>query len=313
MPPLSAVSKELDMLYNNDCYFFACFDDTLFIQTNFTNSRTLNIGVTVSFSDMLFVPNAINLMPFIRSGVDTGWRLHAMTELFKNLVPQPPLEFFRHQPEKFIEDNFSMFSFFLDHLDALARKEKLRINIPIRKKKQLFAESLEWLRRNLETSTDDLKKNIHLEAKAPYLGINNNEIWFTERRISEIIDGEFDIYSDKTARPMILSLDVPLVGKSVFPLNQYACESMSEPRRVGSIDVLKAAMHLSKTPEEFHDRIKKVGLGRGMLVMKKATVITSMVGLAAEDALVGKRASELFVLYRKVVRRNEPKLVEALS
>lgn len=106
---------------------------------------------------------------------------------------------------------------------------------------------------------------------------------------------------------------MPLVGKSVFPLNQYGYESMSEPRRVGSIDVLKAAMHLSKTPEEFHDRIKKVGLGRSMLVMKKTTVITSLVGLSAEDKLVGKRAKELFILYRKVVRRNELKLVEALS
>ena len=99
----------------------------------------------------------------------------------------------------------------------------------------------------------------------------------------------------------------------VFPLGDYAFEALSSARSTGAFDVVNAAMHLSKTPEEFHGRLKKVGLGRSMLVMNKAALIPKMFGEQALDLKVYLLDNELLALYTKTLWRNDHMLIKALN
>ena len=301
------------MLHNNDFYFFAYFKDTLFIQTNFTNSRSMKTDITIAFEDMVFCPNSLNLMPFLKAGVDTGWRLTTVIDMFKTLFPKPPAELFREDPEGLINASSAMYKVFLDVLTETAKKKGIALNIPPKKKKALYVKSLEWFRLNLEKSGDDIKNSPYSKGVVPYLTFKDNDILFTMKYVDKFGEEATDIYSDSAVSASISSIYTQLVGKMVFPLSNYSYEALSPARSTGALDVLSAAMHLSKTPEEFHERLKKVGLGRSMLVMNKAALIPKMFGEQALDLKLYLRSTELLALYTKTLWRNDHMLIKALN
>ena len=301
------------MLYNNDFYFFAYFNDTLFIQTNFTNSRSMKMDITIAFEDMIFCPNGLNLMPFLKAGVDTGWRLTTVIDLFKSLFPKPPGELFREDPEGLINASSSMYKVFLDVLIETAKKKGIALNIPLKEKRVLYAKSLEWFRLNLEKSVDDIKNSPYSKNVVPYLTFKDNDIWFSRKNVDEFSEKAANIYSDVDSSPMVSSTHTALVGKMVFPLGDYVFDALSSARSIGAFDVVNAAMHLSKTPEEFHERLKKVGLGRNMHVVNKVTLISKMFGEQALDLKLYLRGNELLALYTKSLWRNDRMLIKALN
>ena len=301
------------MLHNNDFCFFACFKDTLFIQTNFTNSRSMRMDITIAFEDMIFCPNGLNLMPFLRTGVDTSWRLATVIDMFKSLFPKPPAELFHEDPEGLINASSTMYKVFLDVLIETAKKKGIALNISLKGKRALYANSLEWFRLNLEKSVDDIKNSPYSDNAVPYLTFKDNDIWFSVKKVVKFSEKATDIYNDNTATASISSAYTQLVGKMVFPLSDYGYEALSSTRSTGAFDIVNAAMHLSKTPEEFHERLKKVGLGRSMLVMNKAALIPKMFGEQALDLKTYLQGNELLALYTKTLWRNDHMLIKALN
>lgn len=298
------------MLYNNDFYFFAYFNDTLFIQTNFTNSRASKMDITISFEDMVFNPNSLELLPFLRTGVGTGWKLNNTISMFKSIFTKPPAELFREDPDKLIDSSSTLYKVFLDTLIEIAKKRGIALNIPLKKKRELYVHSLEWFRLNLEGSVDDIKNSAYSQHAAPYLVYKDNDIWFCAKCIDKFNKNATDIYSSSADSTLISSVYTQLIGKSIFSLSDYGLEALSSRRAAGTLDVLKAAMHLSKTPEEFHERIKKVGLGRNMIVVKKAELISELFGTVVLDLKLELRSSELLALYTKTLWRNDSMLIE---
>ena len=301
------------MLYNNDFYFFAYFKDTLFIQTNFTNSRSVKMDITIAFEDMIFCPGSLNLLPFLKAGVDTGWRLTIVIDMFKSLFPKPPAELFREDPEGLINASSTMYKVFLDVLTETAKKKGIALNIPPKKKKTLYVKSLEWFRLNLEKSVDDIKNSPHSKDVVPYLTFKDNDIWFSMKYVNKFSEKAANIYSGVDSSPMVSSTHTLLVGKMVFPLSDYGFEALSSARTVGTFDVVNAAMHLSKTPEEFHERLKKVGLGRNMHVVNKVALISKMFGEQALDLKLYLQGNELLALYTKTLWQNDHMLIKALN
>lgn len=301
------------MLYNNDFYFFAYFKDTLFIQTNFTNSRSMKMDITIAFEDMVFCPNGLNLMPFLEAGVDTGWRLTTVIDMFKSLFPKPPAELFREDPEGLINANSAMYKVFLDVLTETAKKKGIALNISLKGKRALYAKSLEWFRLNLEKSVDDIKNRPYSKGAVPYLSFKDNDIWFSMKYVDKFSEKAANIYSGVDSSTVVSSIYTQLVGKMVFPLSGYGYEALSPARSAGALGVLSAAMHLSKTPEEFHERLKKVGLGRNMYVVNKATLISRMFGDQALDLKTNLQGNELLALYTKTLWQNDHMLIKALN